>query len=165
MSLRTKYSDRTFNGPKTSRPKCGARTISGRPCQAQALKPSGRCFRHGGLSTGPRTPEGKARQRQAAKETMRRIWQERRRGERPMPNISDEKRAEMAARARQRQSALQAARDEHLRELRWKKWRADMQEKRREESSARKEAARIRHAERMRRYREKQKKQRANSNA
>jgi hypothetical protein len=67
--------------------------------------------------------------------------------------------------ARQRQSALQAARDEHLRELRWKKWRADMQEKRREESLARKEAARIRHAERMRRYREKQKKQRANSNA
>jgi hypothetical protein len=96
---------------------------------------------------------------------MRRIWQERRSGERPMPTITDEKRAEMAARARQRQSALQAAREEHQRELRWKKWRADMQEKRREESLARKEAARIRHAERMRRYRENQKKQHASSNA
>lgn len=39
---------------------CNARTRTGRPCRALAL-PSGRCKWHGGLSTGPRTPAGKAR--------------------------------------------------------------------------------------------------------
>jgi len=39
---------------------CNARTKSGRPCRSLAL-PSGRCRWHGGLSTGPRTPEGKRR--------------------------------------------------------------------------------------------------------
>lgn len=39
--------------------KCGAYARStGRPCQAPAL-PNGRCARHGGKSTGPRTDEGK----------------------------------------------------------------------------------------------------------
>lgn len=37
---------------------CNAKTRSGRPCRALAL-PSGRCRWHGGMSTGPRTPEGK----------------------------------------------------------------------------------------------------------
>ena len=40
---------------------CNARTRSGRPCRALALPRTGRCKWHGGLSTGPRTPEGKAR--------------------------------------------------------------------------------------------------------
>ncbi len=42
---------------------CGARTKQscGRPCQARGLQPSGRCKLHGGMSTGPRTPEGKAK--------------------------------------------------------------------------------------------------------
>src|SRR3954471_17429011 len=38
-------------------PRCGARTRSGLPCKAQAMR-NGRCYRHGGASTGPRTPEG-----------------------------------------------------------------------------------------------------------
>jgi hypothetical protein len=38
---------------------CGAHARStGQPCRAQALA-NGRCKNHGGLSTGPRTPEGR----------------------------------------------------------------------------------------------------------
>ncbi len=33
---------------------------TGKPCMCKALK-NGRCRFHGGLSTGPKTPEGKAR--------------------------------------------------------------------------------------------------------
>lgn len=41
--------------------KCGAHARStGNPCRAGALA-NGRCKCHGGKSTGPRTPEGKAR--------------------------------------------------------------------------------------------------------
>lgn len=41
---------------------CGARgKRTGRPCPQKGLYPNGRCRWHGGLSTGPRTPEGKAR--------------------------------------------------------------------------------------------------------
>jgi len=39
---------------------CGAKTRKDTPCQAKALL-NGRCRNHGGLSTGPRTLEGKAR--------------------------------------------------------------------------------------------------------
>ena len=34
-------------------PRCGARTRAGLPCKAQAMR-NGRCYRHGGPSTGPR---------------------------------------------------------------------------------------------------------------
>ncbi len=38
---------------------CGAHARStGQPCRAHALA-NGRCKNHGGLSTGPRTPEGR----------------------------------------------------------------------------------------------------------
>lgn len=54
--------------PKRERPRCGAKTRKGTPCQAPAVwlpgEPAprnGRCRLHGGLSTGPKTPEGKAR--------------------------------------------------------------------------------------------------------
>ena len=40
---------------------CGAKTRSGHPCRKPALKRKGRCRLHGGLSTGPKTREGKAR--------------------------------------------------------------------------------------------------------
>jgi len=43
---------------------CGARTRSGVPCNGWAM-PNGRCRLHGGLSTGPRTPEGLERSRKA----------------------------------------------------------------------------------------------------
>ena len=54
--------------PKPQRPRCGARTRKGLACQAPAVwdkehdRPlNGRCRMHGGLSTGPKTPEGKLR--------------------------------------------------------------------------------------------------------
>lgn len=44
---------------------CGAKTRKGTPCQAKMLytmkNGQRRCRNHGGLSTGPRTPEGKAK--------------------------------------------------------------------------------------------------------
>ena len=41
-------------------PRCGARTRAGCPCKGPAMK-NGRCRMHGGASTGPKTPEGRAR--------------------------------------------------------------------------------------------------------
>jgi hypothetical protein len=40
---------------------CGAQTRRGTPCKRLDLYRSGRCLLHGGLSTGPVTPEGKRR--------------------------------------------------------------------------------------------------------
>jgi hypothetical protein len=40
---------------------CGARTRAGTPCKRRDVYLSGRCRLHGGLSTGPKTVEGKAR--------------------------------------------------------------------------------------------------------
>lgn len=40
---------------------CGAKTRAGTPCKLTSLYDSGRCKFHGGLSTGPITPEGKRR--------------------------------------------------------------------------------------------------------
>jgi hypothetical protein len=46
-------------------PRCGARSKrTGKPCRAAAM-PNGRCRVHGGMSTGPRTPEGLERSRKA----------------------------------------------------------------------------------------------------
>ena len=41
--------------------RCGAKTRRGSACLKPALKNKIRCQLHGGKSTGPRTPEGKAR--------------------------------------------------------------------------------------------------------
>lgn len=38
---------------------CGASTRNGQPCKSRRLFCSGRCRNHGGLSTGPKTSEGK----------------------------------------------------------------------------------------------------------
>ena len=53
---------------RADRPRCGARTRAGPPCVASAVwdqarnqARNGRCRFHGGASTGPRTPEGRAR--------------------------------------------------------------------------------------------------------
>jgi len=53
---------------RPERPRCGARWRDGHACRAPAVwdavrdRPvNGRCKLHGGLSTGPRTPEGKQR--------------------------------------------------------------------------------------------------------
>jgi len=40
---------------------CSATTRSATPCQKPPMKGKKRCRLHGGLSTGPRTAEGKAR--------------------------------------------------------------------------------------------------------
>jgi hypothetical protein len=45
--------------------RCGAKTRRGTNCEAPAIKGGRRCRLHGGLSTGPRTPEGRERIRQA----------------------------------------------------------------------------------------------------
>ncbi len=40
---------------------CGAKTRGGKPCSKFPMKGNRRCRLHGGLSTGPKTPEGRAR--------------------------------------------------------------------------------------------------------
>ena len=57
---------------------CNAATKSGRPCRALKLR-GGRCKWHGGLSTGPRTPEGKAKAKANLKRSVQR-WIESRNG-------------------------------------------------------------------------------------
>ena len=41
--------------------RCGAKTRKGTSCLRRPVPGKKRCLNHGGLSTGPRTPEGKAR--------------------------------------------------------------------------------------------------------
>ncbi|QSA97733.1 HGGxSTG domain-containing protein [Methylococcus sp. EFPC2] len=43
---------------------CGAKTRAGTPCKLTSIYLNGRCKFHGGLSTGPRTVEGKAKSAQ-----------------------------------------------------------------------------------------------------
>jgi hypothetical protein len=52
------------SGDFTKAPRCGAKTRRGTSCQCPAMK-NGRCRLHGGLSTGPKTPEGIERIRRA----------------------------------------------------------------------------------------------------
>jgi hypothetical protein len=50
--------------------KCGAYArTTGNPCQAKALT-NGRCKNHGGMSTGPKTPEGRQAISQATRQRM-----------------------------------------------------------------------------------------------
>lgn len=49
------------NGRKKLRQICGAKNRRGLPCQCKLLLRGGKCKFHGGMSTGPRTPEGKQR--------------------------------------------------------------------------------------------------------
>ena len=48
-------------GPARPLQSCGARTRRGTACQKSPVAGRPRCRLHGGLSTGPKTPEGKAR--------------------------------------------------------------------------------------------------------
>src|SRR5262249_52258026 len=65
---------------KRELPLCGARCRDGHPCQARATRDAetgcyvrnGRCRIHGGLSTGPRTAEGRRRSGEAARQRARR---------------------------------------------------------------------------------------------
>ena len=57
---------RTFVAQRDRKKRCGARTRTGKPCRALGTGRGGRCKNHGGMSTGPRTEEGRERCRQAA---------------------------------------------------------------------------------------------------
>ena len=57
----TKAGHATRFGPDWPGQRCLAKTRQGTPCQNPAIRGRGRCKLHGGRSTGPRTPEGKAR--------------------------------------------------------------------------------------------------------
>ncbi len=52
------------SGDYSKAARCGAKNRRGTPCQCPAM-PNGRCRLHGGLSTGPKTPEGIERIRRA----------------------------------------------------------------------------------------------------
>jgi hypothetical protein len=52
-------------GDPNAAPRCGAHNRAGQPCRAPAMA-NGRCHRHGGASTGPRTPKGHAAARAAS---------------------------------------------------------------------------------------------------
>ena len=56
--------------PRSQRPLCGARTRKGTPCKARVVSGSTRCRVHGGLSTGPKSEEGRAA---VAKSNRRRV--------------------------------------------------------------------------------------------
>jgi hypothetical protein len=57
--------------PDSARKLCGASARStGKPCQAPGKGRGGRCKLHGGMSTGPKTEQG----RQRLREAMRRRW-------------------------------------------------------------------------------------------
>jgi hypothetical protein len=49
------------NGRKKLRVICGAKNRRGLPCQCKKLLRGKKCKFHGGMSTGPKTPEGKAK--------------------------------------------------------------------------------------------------------
>nr|WP_080405171.1 HGGxSTG domain-containing protein [Burkholderia ubonensis] len=52
---------------------CGARLRDGTRCQCTVISSrNGRCHAHGGASTGPRTPQGKARS--AANSGLPAMW-------------------------------------------------------------------------------------------
>lgn len=74
--------------------RCGARTKAGTPCQRAAVKRTGRCTRHGGKSTGPRTVEGRARIA-AAQTTHGRLTKEKRAGAKRGAQLGREIRAEL----------------------------------------------------------------------
>ena len=52
-------------GPDWPGRRCLAKTRNGGQCQCPAMKGKARCRIHGGLSTGPRTKDGKEKARQA----------------------------------------------------------------------------------------------------
>lgn len=64
------------SGPTTDRT-CGAKNRKGLPCGCKFLYPNGRCRFHGGLSTGPKTPQGKRRSVEAMRAGYR-AWRSKR---------------------------------------------------------------------------------------
>ncbi|MEW9919357.1 HGGxSTG domain-containing protein [Marimonas sp. MJW-29] len=54
--------------PKKKRPDCSAKTRSGTLCKAKVVPGKKRCRLHGGLSTGPKSKEGRERIAQAQRQ-------------------------------------------------------------------------------------------------
>jgi hypothetical protein len=63
--------------PMQARPTCGAKTRMGGTCCHKVIPGKTRCRFHGGKSTGPRTPEGRAR----IAEAQRNRWAVKRKGD------------------------------------------------------------------------------------
>lgn len=62
-------------------PRCGATTRKGTPCRCRVLPGKTRCKFHGGLSTGPKTTEGRHKSL-AALQAGHRAWRERKKADR-----------------------------------------------------------------------------------
>jgi hypothetical protein len=78
-----------WSHPKRERPRYGARCRDGSPCEAPAVwdmrleRPvNGRCRMHGGLSTGPKTEEGRRRIAESNRVRRRDTHPEEKRGKR-----------------------------------------------------------------------------------
>ncbi|MEM1149388.1 MAG: HGGxSTG domain-containing protein [Pseudomonadota bacterium] len=56
---------------------CGTRTRAGTPCKRKPIYGKKRCANHGGLSTGPKTPEGRAKMAENMKKARAARRQER----------------------------------------------------------------------------------------
>lgn len=87
LAARGRRAKRARRAPKRDRPQCGARCRSkgGRPCVARVcVRDDGslarRCRLHGGLSTGPRTEEGRARCTEAGRRGAAERWRRWREG-------------------------------------------------------------------------------------
>jgi len=72
MRTMPRGSDMMDRGNRPTRGRCGARTRKGTACIRKALR-NGRCPNHGGLSTGPKTAEGKARISAAQRQRWERL--------------------------------------------------------------------------------------------
>ncbi len=68
--LREGWASRGYGSPFPNYPefpedlrdlRCGAKTRAGTPCKLNSIYSNGRCKFHGGLSTGAKTKEGKAK--------------------------------------------------------------------------------------------------------
>jgi len=86
--LRLSLSPHNAAANQTHASEVGCKDTRGSPCQAPAVsnkvndRPvNGRCKLHGGLSTGPKTQEGKCRSAQAARAGLKRYWAQRRQRE------------------------------------------------------------------------------------
>lgn len=97
-------------GPDWPGKRCGAKTKAGAPCQRAAVKRTGRCTRHGGKSTGPRTEEGRARIA-AAQTKHGRLTKEKRAEARQRAQLGREIRAELRAIEREAIAMGHLARD------------------------------------------------------
>ena len=88
IGLKTRF------GPNWPGVRCGARTKAGGECQRPAVKRTGRCSRHGGKSTGPRTQAG--RDKIAALHTTHgRLTKEKREAARKLAEVGRKVRAEI----------------------------------------------------------------------